>query len=213
MLLFTISCGRDDDSLAISDVGYLRQVDIASETKASISTDNFVVSIHRDSDSSRAYSAIKSAYPDLYELEIGDYFVEAIFPSDENYKLAAMEQARFFGRTATFKINPDQITECLPIECNLLNMQVIVTYGNLIIEQFEEYSTEVYIIDKDSHKHSLVFQKNTTTAGWFEPIGPLYIKFSGIRKEIAEEVVWEQEIVENITKGHLHEIKINGTYE
>lgn len=213
ILLLIISCGRDDDSFVISDVGYLRQVDIASETKTSISTDNFIVSIHRESDSSRAYSALKSAYPDLYELEIGDYFVEAIFPSDENYKLAAMEQPRFFGSTSTFEIKPDQVTECPAIECSLLNMQVIITYGDLIKEQFEDYRTEVYVVDEEGNKHSLIFQKNTTTVGWFEPIGPLYIKFSGVRKEIEEEVVWEREISENIAKGYCHKLNINGTYE
>lgn len=208
LLLLLVSCG---DTIQPQGKGYL-QLSKSAEmmTKADVVTDNFIVTVCRE-DGDMVYSAIRTYYPDLYELETGTYYVESEFPSKSNYKLAAFEQPRFYGCSSVLSIATDKVTVCEDIFCSLQNMKVTVTFAEEIKEQFEIYEAEVWIVDENGLMHSLTFDESSTTDGWFEP-KELNVRFTGERKGFDEEVTKDFSITTNIKKGAHHKININGRW-
>ena len=166
-ILVSVSCQEEEPlieketGLLCISLGLFIHVDeVDNLLKATQETGDFKVIIYHD-DGTEALSYEKaSEMPDVIELETGDYYVAAY--SDNNLP-AAFENPYYHGISEVFTVSANRQQSVL-INCELANTKVGVIYSDQVKELFSEYTTTV-----SSALGSLVFTKEETRAGYFQP--------------------------------------------
>jgi hypothetical protein len=171
-VILMISCQKEEiksykksGSLHI-DIGLSVSVhEVNSLLKSTQQTENFKVIVYNAEGTEVMSFESVSEMPEIIELEIGDYYVEA--HSDNNLP-AAFENPYYFGVSDIFTINSNMQQSVL-VTCELANTIVTVVYSDNLINSFSDYSATV-----SSELGSLLFSKDETRMGYFQPL-PLTI--------------------------------------
>ena len=176
MVVILISCHKEKPASPIVEKGRLTiniglslSVDVMkSGLKSAAQTEDFTVRICLATGTELMSFETASAMPDTLELEPGNYYVEAF--SDNNLP-AAFENPCYYGKSAVFTITSNASLS-VQVLCGLANTLVSVEYSDNLRSHFTDYSTTV-----SSGTDSLVFTKDETRAGYFQPL-PLNIRVS-----------------------------------
>lgn len=172
IMIFMVSCQKDElktgkvtGNLCI-DIGLSISVhEVNNLLKSTQQTEDFKVIIY-NADGTEAMSfASVLEMPEIIELEVGDYYVEA--HSDNNLP-AAFENPFYFGVSDLFTISSNMQQSVL-VNCNLANTIVTVVYSDNLISSFVEYTTTV-----SSELGSLTFLQDEIRMGYFQTL-PLEI--------------------------------------
>jgi len=172
IMILMVSCqkeevktGKNTGNLHI-DIGLSITVhELNSLLKSTQQTEAFKVNIY-NADGTEAMSfASVMEMPEIIELEVGDYYVEA--HSDNNLP-AAFENPYYFGVSDLFTISSNMQQSVL-VNCELANTIVTVVYSDNVVSSFVEYTTTV-----SSDLGSLIFLQDEIRMGYFQTL-PLEI--------------------------------------
>jgi len=167
-----VSCQKDEvktgkvtGNLCI-DIGLSISIhEVNNLLKSTQQTEDFKVIIY-NADGTEAMSfASVMEMPEIIELEVGDYYVEA--HSDNNLP-AAFENPYYFGVSDLFTISSNMQQSVL-VNCELANTIVTVVYSDNVVSSFVEYTTTV-----SSDLGSLIFLQDEIRMGYFQTL-PLEI--------------------------------------
>ncbi len=187
LLLTFFSCNRQDQETPIpTDFGYLSMnisVSITEEPASgrieAVPTDTWKVTIFNASDDSEAmvFDPYSSA-PAEVQLTTGEYYIEA---HSNNFQEAAFENPYYFGRSANFTIDKEEL-KTIDIDAELANSKVAINYSPNVTSTFDSYSGTVSVVSSGA---SLVYNETETREGYFvsEPLAVVvdlsYTKLDG----------------------------------
>lgn len=172
LTLGLFSCQKDEfkikpgkGSLHI-DIGLFINVNEENSTlKSTQQTEDFRVAVYKSDGTEVLIYENASDIPETIELETGDYYVEA---HSNNNLPAAFENPYYYGVSDVFTINSN-MHQSVQVTCELANTMVTIVYSDRVKEKFMDYTTTV-----SSSLGSLVFLKDESRAGYFQPL-PLEI--------------------------------------
>ncbi|MEQ8556383.1 MAG: DUF4493 domain-containing protein [Cyclobacteriaceae bacterium] len=182
-----LSCNRQDqETPEPTDFGYLSMnisVSITSEPAsgrvAAVPTDDWKVTIFDASDDSEVvvFDPYSSA-PSEVQLPTGEYYVEA---HSNNFMEAAFENPYYFGRSANFMIDKEELTP-IDINAELANSKVAINYSSNVTSTFNQYTGAVTVVSTGA---TLPYAQGETREGYFvsEPLAVVvdlsYTKLDG----------------------------------
>ncbi len=134
--------------------------DVGGKLKSTMGVDEFTVIIYQSDGTEVISYENYSDVPASIDLEPGDYYVVA---HSGNWNAAAFENPYYFGQSETFTISSGE-NESVSVNCGLANCMVTIVYSQNILDNFTNYSTTV-----TTDAGSLIFDKNETRAGYFDP--------------------------------------------
>lgn len=141
-------------------------------SRASISTENFIVSIYDAKTGSIAQDVNKtdavykySEMPEIITLYTGEYYVLA--SSLQEMPAAEWEVPFYQGKSDIFTIKKAAVTRVSDISCTQQNVKVTVTYTDKLKKELTSYYATISL--SNSSNDYLIFDKETTQAGYFKP--------------------------------------------
>jgi hypothetical protein len=171
-LFLGYSCHKETDKpkkpsgrLAIEIGLFVSVNEVDGQLKSTLGAENFKVIIFNSSSETILEYARASEMPDEIELEAGEYYV--VVHSDNNTP-AAFENPFYYGESGLFSINPNE-QKSVVVNCELANTMVSIVYSDNVKNTFSNYITTV-----SSSSGTLVYSKEETRAGYFQPL-PLNI--------------------------------------
>ncbi len=173
-MIILISCHKESPvpktlkkgKLTVSIGLKLRVDEVKSGLKSTSQTEDFKVNICNAGGTVIMSFVKASAMPDTIELEPGDFYAEAF---TDNNRPAAFDNPYYYGKSDVFMITSNA-NQSVQVLCSLANTMVSVVYSDALRNSFSDYSTSV-----SSGTDSLVFTKDETRPGYFQPL-PLSIR-------------------------------------
>ncbi len=148
--------------------GQLRMSEVSVVNKAveinrsSIDVSNFIVAIY-NKDGVKQGQWAYSQMPELVTLPVADgYYVEVI---SHNQEKAAWEKPYFEGKSQTFAIANNKITEVEPVVCKFSNLKVTVDFGPTMQNSMADDCKVTVVVNDEG---LLEFVKGETRAGYFQ---------------------------------------------
>ncbi len=172
-----------------TEFGYLSMnitVSVTEESATSrveaVSTDDWRVTIFDASDDSEVmvFDPYSSA-PAEVQLPTGEYYLEA---HSNNFQEAAFENPYYFGRSANFQIDKEELTP-IDINAELANSKVAINYTSNVTGTFDDYTGTVTVVSSGT---TLDYVQGEIREGYFvaEPLSVVvdlsYTKLDGITK-------------------------------
>ncbi|MEQ8556381.1 MAG: DUF4493 domain-containing protein [Cyclobacteriaceae bacterium] len=184
--LIVLSCNRQDqETPEPTDFGYLSMnisVSITEEAASSrveaVPTDNWKVTIFKADGTPELVFDPYSLAPAEVQLPTGEYYVEA---HSNNFAEAAFENPYYFGRSANFQIDKEELAT-IDINAELANSKVAINYSPNVTSTFNSYSGTVIVVSSGAN---LVYNETETREGYFvsEPLSVVvdlsYTKLDG----------------------------------
>lgn len=126
----------------------------------STSSNTFKVDILSQNDEIvRSYENLQDV-PSSIEIEPGEYY---IIVYSNNKKAAAFDSPYYFGQSDYFTLGKGE-QKSIAVLCNIISAKVTIVYSDNVKAHFSDYSV---IVKRQTD--SLVFIKDDTRAGYFEP--------------------------------------------
>ncbi len=173
LTMLFLSCDRNDqETPEPSDFGYLSMnisVSITEEPASgrveAVPTDNWKVTIFKADGTPEITFDPYSSAPAEVQLPTGEYYVEA---HSNNLLDAAFENPYYFGRSANFEIDKEELAT-IDINAELANSKVAINYSANVISTFDSYSGTVAVVSSGA---SLAYNESETREGYFvsEPL-------------------------------------------
>ncbi len=167
--LILIACNRNDqETPQPTDFGYISMsisVSITEEPASgrveAVSTDDWRVTIYDATDDSEVmvFDPYSSA-PSEVQLATGEYYIEA---HSNNFLEAAFENPYYFGRSANFTIDKEEL-KTIDIDAELANSKVAINYSSNVISTFNDYTGAVTVVSTGS---TLPYIQGETREGYF----------------------------------------------
>lgn len=173
-IMLFLACDRQDqEPPEPTDFGYLSMnisvtitEEAASSRIAAVPTDDWSVTIFNASDDSEVinFTPFIDA-PAEVQLPTGEYYIEA---NSNNFQEAAFENPYYFGRSANFTIDKEELTT-IDIDAELANAKVAINYSSNVTSTFDTYSGVVTVVSSGA---SLPYAQGETREGYFvaEPL-------------------------------------------
>jgi|WetSurSiteA1Bulk_404760.scaffolds.fasta_scaffold00598_2 hypothetical protein len=172
-MLFSGSCQKEESGagdpkgmLKVNIGLFISVNEVQSSLKSTLAAEDFKVVIYKAGGQVVLSFDKASDMPAEIELETGSYYVTA---SSDNNLPAAFANPYYFGTSEVFSITAGS-TQTISVNCELANTMVSIVYSENVKSSFTDFSTTV-----SSSSGSLVFAKEETRAGYFQPLNPLSI--------------------------------------
>lgn len=173
----------------------------AGASRATITLDNFIVTVVDNSNSSEVARWTYSAMPELPVFPAGEYKV--IVRSHEVEPAAW--NAPYYEGEQSFTITADQVTEVETVVCKLANIRVSVSFSEQLIKSFDN-PDEVTVKITSEGSHSLVFTPKTTASGYFQALQNLETLRIDFSASILGHTETFTKTIDNVAKGQHRKI-------
>ncbi|MEQ8556376.1 MAG: DUF4493 domain-containing protein [Cyclobacteriaceae bacterium] len=203
----TFSCSQNNDEAPKpTDFGYLSlnvSVSITSEPAngrvEAVSTDEWKVTIFYDDGTEALVFDPYSTAPTEIQLPTGEYYIEA---HSNNFMEAAFENPYYFGRSANFTIDKEEI-KTIDINAELANSKVAINYSSNVTNTFNNYTGAVTVVSSGT---TLNYLQGETREGYFvsEPLSVVvdlsYNKLDGtfITRQFAADIDAQPKTLYNV---------------
>ena len=166
ILLFVLSCKKDDNSIHLSVNGKISvnigleifSGDLDTGWKSTMDTDDFKVVICKSTGEAVQTYERAADMPDEISLEPDEYYVEA---HSNNYMPAAFENPYYYGSSDNFVLDKEE-HRTVTVNCELANCAVTVVYSENVQADFIDFYTVVSTSDS-----SLIYNNDEIRYGYF----------------------------------------------
>ncbi|XOV94855.1 MAG: DUF4493 domain-containing protein [Bacteroidota bacterium] len=173
MGIILLACNRQDqETPEPTDFGYLSMnisVTITEEPAngrvTAVPTDDWKVTIFNSDGTEYLVFDPYSSAPSEVQLPTGEYYVEA---HSNNFQEAAFENPYYFGRSANFTIDKEEL-KTIDIDAELANSKVAINYSSNVTSTFNDYTGAVTVVSSGT---TLDYVQGETREGYFasEPL-------------------------------------------
>jgi hypothetical protein len=174
-ILIQTSCQKDESnpetpkgSLAINIGLFISVGEVDNNLKSTWDAEDFKVCIYNETGDEILLFERAADMPAEIPLEPGQYYVTA---SSENNLPAAFSNPYYFGQSEMFSITAGS-QQTVTVNCELANTMITIVYAENVRNNCTNYNTTV-----SSSAGSLLFVKDETRAGYFQPL-PINISAS-----------------------------------
>lgn len=141
-------------------------------SRAGIDTKDFIVTIYDAKTGNIAEDVNKTnavyrygSMPEIITLYTGDYYIVA--SSQQEMPAAEWETPFYQGKSDIFTIKKAAVTRVSDITCSQQNVKVTVSYTDKLKKELTSYYATISL--SNSSEDYLIFNKETTQAGYFKP--------------------------------------------
>lgn len=174
-----------------------------SRVSAPTSYDDFTINIY-NSNNEKKYTYIYKDMPDVLELAVGKYTIEAV----SSAKIESGFDKPYFAGSATCEITKDVITTVSKIECSLANIQVSATYSDEMKSYMgDDVQVEMWIDESDKITFTPDETRECFLVAPAETGNALKVRFSGTfdGEKISKQLVFN----EGVDAGTWQQVNFN----
>ena len=153
--------GNGEGSVSFAKLALnVSNAEIVIDSRAGVDVGTFTINILK-SNGEVAQSYIYSRMPELIALPVGTYTVEAYNAEEQ---VAAFDAPYFYGKSNSFTVTANNVTEVDPITCKLSNVKVSIAYTDELRSRMSDVKVTVTVAENEV----LEFAGDETRSGYFK---------------------------------------------